>query len=98
MAGSVREHVGRSPDRKSPPARSVETFEHARHADEYVDMLRDFLECAITGRPPIASGSDALASVTLANAILLSGLKRRIVDLPIDPAEVEALLRHLQHR
>ena len=96
MATPVSEHLQTQKDRKTQPEKRVETIEHPRHDDEYVDMLRDFLTSAVTGSPVIASGAEALRSVTLANAILLSGLHRRIVELPIDAAEVDSLLTELQ--
>ena len=98
LAGSVREHLLAQPDRKTPPAAAVETIEHAPHDDEYVDMLRDFLTSVVTGHPPIAGPADAARSVELANAILLAGVRRRIVALPVDAGEVDALLAELQAR
>lgn len=95
-ATPVSEHIQKQKDRKTLPEKTVETIEHPRHDEEYVDMLRDFLTCAVNGGTPVVSGPDAARSVTLANAILLSGLHRRIVELPIDAAEVDALLKELQ--
>lgn len=96
MATPVSEHLQTQRDRKTMPAKSVETIEHARYDDEYVDMLRDFLTSIVNGTLPVVSGAEADKSVELANAMLLSGLHRRIVELPIDAAEVDALLKELQ--
>jgi len=76
-------------DRFAAPEVSVEEFSGLTHGDQHLGILRNFIEAIRKGAPLIAPASDGLASVELANAMLLSSFTHRAVDLPID-AEVYA--------
>ena len=56
------------------------------------ELLADFAESILHGRAPAVAGTDGLASLELANAMLLSGLTRRSVDLPLDEDEYQRFL------
>ncbi len=47
-------------------------------------IFNNFAAAICDGTPVVAQGTDGLASVELANAMLLSGDERRPVDLPLD--------------
>ena len=55
-------------------------------------MFENFAAAIRTGTPPVAHGTDGLASVELANAMLLSGDERRPVELPLDVDAYQAWL------
>lgn len=58
----------------------------------HTDVYRDLLEAIAEGRPPVASGADALPALDLTAAIIQSSRERRELDLPLDPAAYDALL------
>lgn len=62
---------------------------------QHVEILRNFADAILDGTPLIAPAEEGIASVELANAMILSGLQRRTVDLPLDASEYEAVLKGL---
>jgi predicted dehydrogenase len=61
------------------------------NADQpHAQVMTNFTEAILDGKPLIAPGPDGLASVELANAMLYSGLTSQTVTLPLD-AEAYAL-------
>jgi predicted dehydrogenase len=56
-------------------------------------VVRQFARSIRTGEPLIATGHDGLASLELANAIMLSGHTRERVQLPLDRSAYEEFLR-----
>lgn len=62
------------------------------HADVYLDLAAAIAE----GRQPRANGREALMSMELANAIVLSSCTDRAVTLPVDRAAFSALLADLR--
>lgn len=61
------------------------------NADQpHAQLMTNFTEAILDGKPLIAPGPDGLASVELANAMLYSGLTSQTVTLPLD-AEAYAL-------
>lgn len=77
------------------PEVSVETFDGLNHGEQHIGVLKNFVAAVLDGVPLIAPAAEGLASVELANAMLLSAFERRPVDLPID-ADVYAM--QLQQR
>lgn len=61
-------------------------------ADDYVRMFENFARCVESDEAPIASLTDGLNQVRLANAIRLSGWTGREITLPCDTAEYDAWL------
>jgi predicted dehydrogenase len=56
------------------------------------ELLQNFVGGVLDGTPVIAPGHEAIAAVELANALLVSGLEERTVELPLDGLRfVEAL-------
>ncbi|CAN5354857.1 Gfo/Idh/MocA family oxidoreductase [soil metagenome] len=70
-----------------PPARGG--------GEQHVGILKNFAEAILDGKPLIAPASEGMASVELANAMILSGLEDRTVDLPLDAEHYESVLNGL---
>jgi predicted dehydrogenase len=61
-------------------------------------MIQNFVDAILQEAALVAPAAEGLASVELANAMLYSGISRRTVDLPLDPALYMAeLARLIQH-
>jgi predicted dehydrogenase len=54
---------------------------------QHVEILQNFTEAILDGKPLIAPAEEGIHSVELANAILLSSWTDKTVDLPLDAAE-----------
>ena len=46
----------------------------------------------------VAAGAEAINELELSNAIYVSGYKNKPVDLPVDAAEIDALIGKLQRQ
>jgi predicted dehydrogenase len=68
----------------------METFPDS--GSQHLGILRNFVEAIRDGKPLIAPGEEGLHSLELANAITVSLLKDKPVDLPMDPSEFAQLL------
>lgn len=62
---------------------------------QHREILGNFVDAIVQGTPLIAPAEEGIHSVELANAILYSSLKGRVVDLPLDGAAYEAELKKL---
>jgi len=81
-----------TPELFAAPKVEVEVFEGLDHGPQHLGILRNFA-AAIRGEEPlIAPAQEGLASVELANALLLSSWENRRVALPLDAA---LFARHL---
>ena len=59
------------------------------------ELLENFVCGVLDGAPLIAPGHEAIFAIELANALLVSGLEERVVELPLDGQRfVEALSQH----
>ena len=92
-AAYVRESDDATTDARVPHARTTTHVEPVRKGHEAITA--NFVESIRTGTPLIAPAAEGVAGVDLANALLLSGLTRRTVDLPTDRAAFAALLADL---
>jgi predicted dehydrogenase len=63
---------------------------------DHVDVHRDFADAIRIGRAPHVSARDAIWSLEVANAIVLSSHTGRAVPLPVDRAAYAALLADLR--
>jgi predicted dehydrogenase len=63
---------------------------------DHVDVHRDFADAIRTGRAPYVPARDAIWSLELANAIVLSSHTGHAVPLPVDRAAYAALLADLR--
>jgi len=68
------------------------------HGGQHTEILQNFTEAILDGRPLIAPASEGIRSVELANAMLLSTWLDRAVELPLDGARFARLLRQHARR
>ena len=61
----------------------------------HITILENFLDAIVRGTPLIAPAEEAIRSLELGNAMLLSGLSGKPVDLPIDAERMERELARL---
>jgi predicted dehydrogenase len=64
-------------------------------AESHVVLLENFRDAIVRGTPLLAPAEEALASLEIGNAMLLSGLLGRTVELPIDAKLMEREIRRL---
>jgi predicted dehydrogenase len=63
--------------------------------ESHVVILENFRDAILEGAPILAPAAEAIRSLELGNAMLLSGLLERTVELPINAALMERELRRL---
>lgn len=80
------ERFGRPPNERTP-------IELSGHGGQHVEVLQNFVDAIRTGVPLIAPATEGVASIELANAILLSAWRGRPVDLPVDASDYERELK-----
>ena len=80
---------------EGPPTADTITYELPDTANRYALMHQNFADAIRNNAPLICSGEDALAEVELANALLVSGIKRTWVSTPVDPAEFDRIMAQL---
>jgi predicted dehydrogenase len=79
----------------SPAVKSSVTHELPDTADGFMLMHQNFADAIRKGAPLICPGDEGVREVQLANALLVSGVKRKWVSTPVDPKEFEAVLAKL---
>ncbi len=62
---------------------------------QHVEVLQNFVDAVLDKKPLIAPADEGIRSVELGNAMLLSGLTGKPVDLPMDGAAFESKLQQL---
>ena len=62
---------------------------------QHVGILQNFVDAILKGTPLIAPAEEGIHSVELANAMILSSLKGKEIELPLDPAVFERTLKGL---
>lgn len=80
---------------KSPmsvPETDTVVMEAEGNGGNYAEMLRNFVDAILDGTALIAPAAEALHSLELANAILLSSLQERSIRMPLDGPEYERCL------
>lgn len=63
--------------------------------ESHVIVLENFRDAIREGVPILAPAEEAIRSLEIGNAMLLSGLLGRAIDLPIDAALMERELQRL---
>ena len=58
-------------------------------------VLRSFVDAVLDGGEPLVSGVGARPAVELINAMLLSSVRRKMVDLPLDAGQYDELFEEL---
>lgn len=77
-----------------PSERLVQTF--TDRGAQLAGVLADFTAACLNKLQPMASVSEALAQVELANAIMVSAVERREVTVPLPPGAFAEVLQSLQ--
>jgi predicted dehydrogenase len=77
------------------PATTESKFTFPDHGGQHVEVLQNFVDAILDGKPLIAPAPEGVHSVELANAILFSSARNKTVDLPLDAAAYE---KHLQEK
>ena len=93
-AVSVREFNYSTDSRMGEPPvehRLIELPEGVRHRA----ITENFIEAILDGVPLVSPGDEGLHSVELANAMLMSGLENKPIDIPMDRDAYERLLEEL---
>ncbi len=75
------------------PPTTEEVFTAPDHGGQHAALLANFGEAILHGTPLIAPASEGLASLELANAMLLSAWTGETVSLPLDAARYAASLQ-----
>jgi predicted dehydrogenase len=65
------------------------------HAGGHNGIIHNFVDAILDGKPLIAEASEGLNSVELGNAMLLSSILGKTLELPLDSAMVEKEFRKL---
>ena len=65
------------------------------HGGQHAEILQNFADAIVDGKPLIAPAAEGIRSVELANAMLLSSLQDRTAELPMNSAEYEKVLQEL---
>jgi predicted dehydrogenase len=92
----LSEHLPSAPGMFDQPALAREDVTLPPGRGDHRDVHADFAAAIRAGRPPRISGRDALCSLELANAIVLSTHTGGAVPLPVDRDEYAALLADLR--
>jgi predicted dehydrogenase len=77
-----------------PPCQARDITVHGA-GEGHAGVLKNFRDAILDGVPLLAPAEEALASLELGNAMLLSGLLQRPVDVPLDAACMEQELLRL---
>lgn len=93
---SVSEYNRTSPERfKAPEAWDIEIPVPANPPDLHAAITQNFVRAILKDEALLAPGVEGIRGLELGNAMLLSGLKGRSVDLPLDAEEYEQFLKDL---
>jgi len=92
---SVREFKETTPDLFGSMACWKCEIPASGYGKQHLGILQNFVEAILDGSPLIAPAVEGVHSVELANAMILSGLTRETVDLPLDGARYAAKLDEL---
>ena len=63
------------------------------HGGQHNEMLQNFADAILDGRPLTAPAAEGIHSVELANAMLLSTWLKKTIELPLDAPHFERLLQ-----
>lgn len=58
-------------------------------------LMDSFIDAVLNGGEPLVSGEDTLQTLELMNAIVLSAIRKKTVDLPLDRGEYDGLFEEL---
>ncbi len=81
------------PEAFGRPESSIVEMPALDHGGQHNEILKNFTDAIIDGVPLVSPAVEGIHSVELANAMLMSGWTGETVELPIDAARYEALLK-----
>lgn len=84
-----------SKERFAQPKVTREEWTFADSGPQHLGILQNFAEAILRGAPLVAPGPEGLASIELANAMVLSSVRGETVSLPIPAASYRRVLRRL---
>ncbi len=77
------------------PATTESKFIFPDHGGQHAEILQNFVDAILDGKPLLAPAAEGIHSVELANAILFSSARNESIELPLDAAAYE---KHLQQK
>lgn len=89
------EHLKTSPDGFRPPSIWEVEIPTKGSGGQHIEVFQNFIDAILDDVPLIAPAAEGIRSVELGNAMLLSSLTGRTIELPMDAAEFEAELQGL---
>ena len=92
----LRDHIAAAPHRSHPRTRKHPIELAPAAAQGHLAVHEDFQAAILEGRAPRCDGREALMSLELANAIVLSSFTERPVKLPLDRRAYTQLLDRLR--
>ena len=79
----------------TPPVWNIDIPTVANNPRQLIDVIDAFANSILHGTPMVARAVEGINSLEIGNAILLSGLKKKSVDLPLDENEFSEMLAEL---
>lgn len=89
------EFLRTSKERFAKPPSTTEIVPVEGQGGQHAEILANFVDGILEGRPLIAPAEEGIHSVELANAMLYSSLSGQAVDLPLDAEAFERELKRL---
>jgi predicted dehydrogenase len=92
---AMDEFIHKSEGRFDPPETWTMEIPPARGAGVHQEITQNFVNAILKKEPLISPGEEGIRSLSLANAMILSSLKDKWVDIPFDGVEYKSLLDDL---
>ena len=96
LKDSISEFTFSAKEMWNAPEVTEEKLELPKCETAHKEIIRNFCGSILHGEELIAPGEEGLWSVEFINALILSGNKKKEVDIPIDREEYEELLESLK--
>ncbi|MCZ6677634.1 MAG: Gfo/Idh/MocA family oxidoreductase [Candidatus Poribacteria bacterium] len=87
--------VSRTSGIAAQPETTWKTVELLNEPAGHPVLMDSFIDAILNGGEPLVNGESALPAVELINAIVLSGMQKKTVDLPVDRGEYDQLFEAL---
>ena len=76
------------------PATTESKSTFPNHGGQHVEILQNFIDAILDGKPLIAPAAEGIHSVELANAIIFSSAENKTLELPLDSTAYEQYLNN----
>jgi predicted dehydrogenase len=87
----TRDYLRNGHDMAWPPSRAAE-MEPLPKVNGHLALYENLRAAILHGTPLLADGRSARLSLEVANALVLSSIRERTIDMPLDPMEFRSLL------